>query len=190
MTKIININDLAKMKEQHKEKLSKPKSSKKEEMVYSTDAKFIMLDGIQLGFGGAFQRDIIKHLNERREEVLNKVLTLYDKEISAIRHDPMVSAEVYLQIKLSFAVLKTTVVAFFSRLETVEQFDEIFDNETEELAFISEVVLAIAHTVYSEMDYQRMIRDRWCTIDSTLSEFLLSLDDLFDFGILEQSEKG
>lgn len=189
MSQVISMEELAKRKENRKHSQStNKKNAKSEDIVYSTDAKFITLDGIQFGFGGAFQRDFMKNLNAKRAQVTDLVLNHYDKELEALKYDESISAEAYVQYKLSFAVLKAFSLGVIESIKTEKDFDAIFDNESPELAIISEIVLAVMQLSYSEFDYQRMIRDRWCNIDSTLTEFLASLDDLFDLSILERKQ--
>lgn len=186
MSQIVNISDLAKNRENRKnapkDKQNKPKT---DEVVYSTDAKFITLDGIEVGFGGAFQRDFLKNLEEKREQVIQKVMGLYDKELELLKYEQSVTAESFIQYRVGFAVLKAVAMGVISNLKTGEQFDAIFDNRTDELAIISEIVLAVMHLTYTEFDYQRMLRDRWFNLDSTLTEFLESLEDLFNMDVLQ-----
>lgn len=182
MTKVVNFTDLAKQREQR----NQPKLPTTNGVAYSTDGKYITLNGIKFSFGGAFQRDFMKNLSEKREQVIDAVLNIYDKELEELKLDANVATSAFVQYKFGFSIVKGVIVKLIEGLQTEEQFNAIFDNETQELALITEIVLAVMHLTYSEFDYQRMLRDRWFSIESSLSEFMEALNNLFDMSILEK----
>ena len=180
MTEVVSFSELAKSKEQRlkaKQDMSKKSTNGVE---YSTEGKFIMFGDIEVGFGGAFQRDIIKNLNDKRDQVIEKVLALYDKESALACANPVLDEASRTHLETSFTVLKVIAASILANFETNEQFDKIFDNETEELLIISEIVLAVMYVSYTEFDYQRMLRDRWFTVDVPIAEFTAVLNDTFE----------
>lgn len=177
MTKVVDITKYKKMRDDQR-----PKS--KNEVVYSPDAKFISLGGMTLSFGGAFQRDFIKRLDNNRQKVLDLLSSYYGKELQRHKDNPEVSTEEYINTKLTFSVLESTTHELIRLIESDKILDEIFDlpDGSLELYLIPSIMFSVIHLAYTEIDLQEMIRDRWCAIDATLVEFLETLDSHFNRG--------
>lgn len=182
MTQVL---DFAQMKKNKVEKTAPTKSAKGiNAPEASTESKYVLHGDIQLSFGGAFERDLIKNLNERTEQVIGALVNSYKKAIDEMGIDFNDTSEgnvITLNVEDSFKVIShEKALALAATLETVEQLNAIFDNDSiEALIGMSKLVFAIVAVSYTHLDLLRMQKNNYYMVNVEIEELLSNLNDAF-----------
>lgn len=128
--------------------------------------------GATVSFGGAFARNLLEN-KEKQKEGISKILersneiTEENLELFS-EHEP----EAYAKIAGSIRKQNTLMQDILHKIKTQEEFDEMFSAGSDYLSVVGFVLTIIMVQSYSELDYHRMIKNKWLIIDKPVEEFM------------------
>lgn len=170
MSKVIEFNRKSAYTKKVKE--SKPSTA-------GNESYFFSVEGIRLDFGGAFVRDILTKLEEKREFISSLVGKILDSDLNKLKNIEKQEFDDELIAELEMAVIKTAEVykEILTELKTPEDFDRIFSTKSHKLVLTVEILTIVMCLSYTEFDVRRMEKDNWLAIGGTIGEFMSILEE-------------
>lgn len=173
--KVISIQELRENKLKKIED-QKVENVKLEEVQRPLDdvAYHFSLGWMDLNFGGAFVRDLIKNLDKNREVITqalrNNIELGKEHFANALdKEDPD-----YILIKKAMDEQDILIMNIINTLKTPHDLDAMFDDDSKYIHIIGFVIMVIMVYSYSQFDYHRMERDNWMKMSLTVEDLMAS----------------
>lgn len=145
----------------------------------SKESYFFSFVGAEFHFGGgAFTRELLKRLEQHKDEVAHAIKTDARIKREAIAKTQASDAQKQAVIQ-RVARIETTALDVLETLKTPNDLDAAMSDDTKSKA-LPLVIAATIHAGYAPFDLLRMQRDNWFMLDVPVNQFMDDLNNYFN----------
>lgn len=162
-----NVLDLQRFKKE-KEK----KALERESMLNNQSYFFSLDENVEVNFGGAFVREIIKDKEKNREKIVQVIHKIHRDSIEKCWDElPPEMSNLYATMLIS---QETSLYQCLEIIKDQETLDSCFEEESEFIVVIPLLMGIIMAVSYEKDDYARMEKDNYLKIEPSIDELMNS----------------
>lgn len=162
-----NVLDLQKFKKEKEKKILE-----RESMLNNQSYFFSLDENVEVNFGGAFVREIIKDKEKNREKIVQVIHKIHRDSIEKCWDElPPEMSNLYATMLIS---QETSLYQCLEIVKDQETLDSCFEEESEFIVVIPLLMGIIMAVSYEKDDYVRMEKDNYLKIEPSIDELMNS----------------